>query len=1049
MFSSPDSGATCNVMGQHTWEWLKQKGIECESRKSARELFAYGGTEPLPTLGTFTASVSLAGMENGSKADFVVVGGDGRTLLGRETAEALNLLRIGPFQANSVDSEWSDVDVREKYKHLFSGVGRLKGYELKLHIDESVKPVAQHVRRIPFGLREKVDAKLDELLELDIIEEVPEGPSGWISPLVVVPKSDGDVRVCVDMRRANEAIVRERHPIPTVEELLHDLNDSTVFSKIDLKWGFHQILLSKESRHITTFVTHRGLYRYKRLMFGVTSAPEKYQQIIRDVLRGCAGVANIADDLIVHGCGMEEHDKRLFAVLDRLSEVGLTVNGDKCEFRLSKLTFFGHELTSDGINPCEEKVAAIRDARAPKDASEVRSFMGLVQYSSKFMPDVATVAKPIQELTRKGAVFHWGKEQQTAFEELKHLITQADTLAYFKVGCRTRIIADASPVGLGAVLTQQQGEIWRVVSYASRSLTDVERRYSQTEKEALALVWACERFYMYVSGRNFELETDHKPLERIYSRTSKPCARIERWVLRLQGYDFRVVYRPGKTNIADALSRLNSLGQDCGEEYDFVRAVVESSVPVALSPREIEEASYDDVELTLVKSYVKSGNWDECTLPSYAQVKDELCVYGELLLRGTRIVIPRLLRDRVVRLAHEGHQGIVKTKYRLRSKVWWPGMDKDVERFCKVCHGCQVTSGFDPPEPMSRVLPPSGPWQDCGADLLGPLPTGESILVVVDYYSRFLEVAILKSTTSAKVIEALAPMFARFGLPFSLRTDNGPQFVSEEFEGFLRMNGIEHRRTTPLWPQANGEVERQNRSLLKCLQIAQLEGKNWRTELLVWLMAYRSTPQTTTGTTPCHMMFSREIRSKLPELKREMVGVPGEEVQERDWASKLKGKAYADFKRGATPKSIRVGDAVLLRAEKNNKLSPNFNPAPLKVVQKTGTEVTLRNEAGVELKRNTSFVKKYNEYSDVPHCDGDQGVQVDSTVEADAPGPSGIPETTEVSGRIPGSRELSENSRGLPGRSPEKEDNGAGRPVRRSSRTVRQPVRFKDFVLVV
>ena len=706
-----DSGATCNVMGQQTWELLKQQGIKCESRKSARELFAYGGTEPLPTLGTFTADVTWAGMENGSKADFVVVKGDGRTLLGRETAEVLSLLRIGPLQANSVGGGQLDGDIREKYKHLFSGVGLLKGYELKLHVDESVKPVAQHVRRIPFRLREKVDAKLDELLELDIIEEVPEGLSGWISPLVVVPKSDGDVRVCVDMRRANEAIIRERHPIPTVEELLHDLNGSTVFSKIDLKWGFHQILLSEESRHITTFITHRGLCRYKRLMFGVTSAPEKYQQIIGDVVRGCAGVANIADDLIVHGCGVEEHDKRLFVVLDRLNEVGLTMNGDKCEFRLSKLTFFGHELTSDGINPSEEKIAAIRDARSPKDASEVRSFMGLVQYSAKFMPDVASVAKPIQELTRKGVVFQWGGEQQTAFEELKCLITQAETLAYFKVGCKTRIVADASPVGLGAVLTQQQGGVWRVVSYASRSLTDVERRYSQTEKEALALVWACERFNMYVSGQSFELETDHKPLERIYSCTSKPCARIERWVLRLQGYDFKVVYRPGKTNVADALSRLNSLNQvDHGEEYNLVRAVVESCVPAALSPKEIEEASYYDEELTIVKSCVRSGNWDQCTLPSYAQVKDELCVYGERLLRGTRIVVPRLLRNRVVQLAHEGHQGIVKTKYRLRSKAWWPGMDKDVEKFCKVCHGCQVTSGFDPPEPMSRVLPPSAPW---------------------------------------------------------------------------------------------------------------------------------------------------------------------------------------------------------------------------------------------------------------------------------------------------------------------------------------------------
>lgn len=185
----------------------------------------------------------------------------------------------------------------------------------------------------------------------------------------------------------------------------------------------------------------------------------------------------------------------------------------------AKLTFFGHELTSDGVNPSEEKVAAIRDAWPPKDAGEVRSFMGLVQYSVKFMPDVASVAKPIHELTRKGVTFRWGEEQQTAFQELKCLITQAETLAYFRVDCRTRIVADTSPVGLGTVLTQEQGGTWRAVSYASRSLTDVERCYSQTEKEALALGWACERFNMYLSGRSFELETDHKPLERIYSHT--------------------------------------------------------------------------------------------------------------------------------------------------------------------------------------------------------------------------------------------------------------------------------------------------------------------------------------------------------------------------------------------------------------------------------------------------------------------------------------------------------------------------------------------------
>ena len=227
---SPEFAFTVEQLTGHerkSNDLITLKGINCESRKSARELFAYGGTEPLPTLGTFTADVSLTGNKGGCRADFVVVKGDGRTLLGRETAEILNLLHIGPFQANNVVSGGLESCIREKYKALFTGVGLLKGNELKLHIDESVKPVAQPVRRIPFGLREKVDKKLDQLLELDIIEEVPDGPSRWISPLVVVPKGDGDIRVCVDMRRANEAIIRERHPIPTVEELLHDLNGST------------------------------------------------------------------------------------------------------------------------------------------------------------------------------------------------------------------------------------------------------------------------------------------------------------------------------------------------------------------------------------------------------------------------------------------------------------------------------------------------------------------------------------------------------------------------------------------------------------------------------------------------------------------------------------------------------------------------------------------------------------------------------------------------------------------------------------------------------
>lgn len=957
-----DSGASCNLVDKTTWEMLKSQGIKCQSRVARRKLFAYGQQKPLDIIGVFQAEIGCDSSGHSCTGEFTVINGSGRPLLGKDTAKQLDILRLGPTLTPHVYMiEGDGDDIKRKFSAVFSGVGKLKNYQLKLHIKD-IPPVAQPVRRLPFGLRDKVDKQLQDLLAKDIIEEVSNGPTEWVSPLVVVPKPNGDVRICVDMRRANEAIVRERHPIPTVEEVIYDLNGATVFSKLDLKWGFHQIELEKASRNITTFVTHQGLFRYKRLMFGISSAPEKYQKIVQDTVRGCKGVANIADDLIVYGSNLEQHDKNLQAILQRMEDCGLTLNPQKCEFRLSKLTFFGHSLSKHGIEASDEKIAGIRDAKPPTHASEVRSFLGLAQYSAKFIPTFAEVAEPLRLLTRKSQSFIWEKDQQQSFQELKRLLTSAEVLAYFREDCPTRIVADAGPTGLGAVLTQRQGDTWRPISYASRNLTEVERRYSQTEKEALALVWACERFNLYVCGRQFELETDHKPLQYMFSKTSKLSARVERWVLRLQGYDYKVVYRPGKTNIADVLSRLNShTSKDTsGDTYDVVRMIAQASTPQAITAKEVEIESGKDPELALIRECILTGNWSSCKLPQYVCIKDELCTYGQLIMRGHRMVIPQSLQPRILQLSHEGHQGVVKTKQRLRSKVWWPKMDAQAERLCKTCHGCQTVGASTPPEPLQRVVPPSGPWQDCAADLLGPLPTGEHLLVIVDYYSRYFEVVIMRSTTSTKVIQALQPIFARFGIPFSLRTDNGSQLVSEEFLQFLVENGVEHRTTTPLWPQANGEVERQNRSLMKALRIAKVEGKDWRTELSQFLTAYRSTPHTTTGATPYYMMFGREMKSKLPDLRREKSTLD-EAIRDKDWYEKLKGKVYSDEKRHAAHCPIQAGDQVLLKNQQTDKMSPKYIPQPYQVLLKNGGEVTVRNKEGRQLRRSITHVKKYEQ----------------------------------------------------------------------------------------
>ena len=334
---------------------------------------------------------------------------------------------------------------------------------------------------------------------------------------------------------------------------------------------------------------------------------------------------------------------------------------------------------------------------------------------------MATTGEPLSRLTKKDVPFTWEKVQQQAFNKLQKFL--ANTQAYFDQNAPTQVTADAGPVGLGAVLVQKQQGQHRVISYVSRSLVVVERRYSQTEKEALALVWACERFHLYLYGIKFEMVTDHKPLEVIYSPRSKPSARIERWVLRLQLYTYNVKHIPGPKNIADPLSRLFRKTEPPGERNvaeEYIRFVAVNAAQQAIPIEEIERKSTENSELTEVRCCIKMNDWGEG--PSgYRAVRNELTVFGKLVLRGTRIVMPKQLRKSTLELAHEGHMGIVKTKVRLQSKVWWPGLDREAELACRSCHACQVVGLPMLPEPVKSTELPTSPWVDLAADFNGTL----------------------------------------------------------------------------------------------------------------------------------------------------------------------------------------------------------------------------------------------------------------------------------------------------------------------------------------
>ncbi|XP_055306964.1 uncharacterized protein K02A2.6-like [Sitodiplosis mosellana] len=692
---------------------------------------------------------------------------------------------------------------------------------------------------------------------------------------------------------------------------------------------------------------------------------------MEQILSGCEGVLIYIDDIVVFASTKELHDLRLRKVFDRIRQFGITLNKTKCKFGVTTVEFYGHILSESGIKPKEDKVKAVKEFRPPKNAEEVRSFIGLVNYVGKFIPNLATISEPLRRLTKKGVRFVWGREQQLAFHAFKDRLADTVTLGYYNIKCRTQLVADASPVGLGAVLTQIQKGENRIIAYASRSLTEPELNYAQTEKEALALVWAVERFTYYLYGREFELITDHKALETLFAPKSKPCARIERWVMRLMSYKFKVIYKPGKTNIADPLSRL--LRQmnipairDSDETEQYIRWIVAHAEPKAIKLDEISEASMNDSEIQAVKEALYEGEWSN-SASAFKLFRLELCFAGNILLRGTRIVMPQIFRGKALELAHEGHPGMTVMKRRLRAKVWWPKMDIQTEEYVKKCRGCLLVSAPSAPEPLRRTELPSAPWQHLAIDFLGPLPSGHYIFVVIDYYSRFKEVEIMTKIDSSETIKRLERIFARFGLPLSIHADNGRQLVSEEFKQYCRVNNITLISTTPYWPQQNGEVERQNRSLLKRLSICQSEKGNWQDDLQKYLLMYRSTPHSTTLKTPAELMFNRNIRDKLPSIDQH-IGRGDNEVRDRDAEMKQKGKEYADRKRHAQANDLKEGDEVIVKRQiVSNKLDTAFEPVIHTVAKRMGSEViVVHSGTGKQYRRNVAHVKKIPEHSEIP-----------------------------------------------------------------------------------
>jgi len=961
-----DSGASVNILDESSFSKLRPQP---SLKRAQSNIYTYGAKSPLSLKGSFHAAVESN--DRVTEAQIFVAAGNSGNLLSYKTASELGLIKIKVDTVKQDDGITVE-KLAQKHPELFAGVGMLKNHQVQLHIDPNVKPVAQPHRRIPFHLQKMVEKEIQILLEQDIIEPV-EGPTEWISPIVtpIKPNDPSKIRLCVDMRAANEAILRTRYVTPTLDDIIHDLNGATVFSKLDLHMAYTQLEIHPDSRAISNFSTHIGLFRYKRLFFGISSASEVFQHTISKVLRGLPGCLNISDDILIYGKTQAEHDKNLQAVIQRLLECNLTLAKEKCVFSQPTIEYYGHTFSAEGVSVQQKHVKALVEMSAPKNPAEVRSFLSMANYSSRFIKNLATISAPLRNLTKRNIPWQWGEREQQAFEAIKTGLENSTFTSYFDPNLRSSVIVDASPIGLACSLTQTKNGVRRVISYASRTLTPVETRYSQTEKEALACVYGCEHFRRYLTGAEFDLVTDHQPLRVIFGNPrAKLPARIERWGLRLMAFKFRVVHVKGDDNISDYLSRhpVRSTADDrlCSIAEQHVNNVIYHATPKAINLDSIKAETTHDPTLQSVLSALQSGDWRQAAndrqTRSYYNVRAELTVNAaqDIVLRGNRLCIPTALQSQCIEIAHSGHQGIVKTKSLLRQKVWFPDIDRLAEEAVRNCLACQANTPTYHNEPLKMSPCPKAEWSELSADFLGPLPTGEYLLVVHDEYSRFPVVEIIHSTSSKAVIPVLDKVFALLGNPVTLKTDNGPPFNSEEFKKFSEYLGFKHQKITPLWPQANAECERLMKSLAKIIRSARIEHKNWRQELYTFLRAYRSTPHSTTQQSPAEILLHRTFRTQLPEVTVDNQTTERDNratFQEQDQKAKLKMKMYADAKGHAKSQTLQPGDSVLVRAPKVNKFSSYYDPVPYKVTDVKGSMITAA-RPGHMITRNTSFFKK-------------------------------------------------------------------------------------------
>ncbi|XP_053967934.1 uncharacterized protein K02A2.6-like [Anastrepha ludens] len=748
---------------------------------------------------------------------------------------------------------------------------------------------------------------------------------------VQVKKPSGKVRICGDYSSGlNAWLEPHQYPLHTPEEIYAKVAGSHCFTVIDLSDAYPQIPVTAESAKLLTIITHMGLFTFNRLAPGIKSAPGAFQQIMDTILAGIDDTVAYIDDIIIGGATFEKHVENLHKVAQQLQKYKFRVQFDKCKFFAAQVKYLGNILSKTGIKPDPTKISQILALREPKNMSEVRAFLGSVNYYGKFIAEKSKIRAPLDKLLHKNEKFNWNADCQKAFQQFKRILNSDSMLTHYNPNLPLKVAADASNRGIGAFICHVFPDgSEKVIQHASKVLTDAEQKYSQIEKEALALVFALKKFHRFIFGRKFTLCTDHKPLIAIFGKNkgipTYAANRLQRWALILMMYDFNIQYiKTTEFGCVDMLSRLiaNHTKQDedmviaCTQMEEEMNTIIEDQcekLPVSFEM--IRKATKQCSTAQAVINALSNG-WKQEIIPElqpfYAR-KDALSVIQECLMFHERIVIPKKLQPRILRQLHRGHPGRERMKLLARSYVYWPGVDEDIVSYSRNCQLCASTAKMPVKHTLRSWPLATKPMERLHIDIAGPC-NGFYYFVIVDAFSKWPEIFQIENITTQTIISKLNETLSRYGDCDTLVSDNGTQFTSGAFEQFVTSRGIQHIRTSPYHPQSNGHAERSTPN-----------------------------PNVVERKSPAEAFLNRKIKTTLDLTKPQTT-----EIKQRN----LKQEKQFIVKHGAKSRELSNGDLVNVKWHQGN----DTFWVPGVIIERIGS---VNYNVRIEVKGNSKLIRSH------------------------------------------------------------------------------------------